>query len=340
MLLPRFLHWRLFTAAGILVLAGCRAGAAGSAIPPAQPENRQAAHARPGALDPAIVVANFSGSDILEFALDAHGNQAPRTVISGKKTKIDHADNVALNKNDHIFATINGDEIAIYAANAHGDAAPIGKIAGSNTQITFPIGVAVDSNGFVYEGDCGTGKVNVFAPGTKGNVAPLRQISFASCVIELALDATDHLYVASGDNLISEYSPGNQGNSPLRTIDEKEATGGIFIRSIAVDSHGYIYAGNLGAHDIRVYARSASGYADPVRTIHGSQTRLGAPTGLALDKPSDNLYVTVCEHCSHGSGSDSILIFKPRADGNVKPTTVIAGAKTTLDAPTDLTLRQ
>jgi hypothetical protein len=332
-----FLCRPLFIAGAFAALAACRATES-AAIPPGQAV--RPAQERPQSLQPAIVVGNFSGGDILEYALDANGDQAPMTDIGGKKTKIIHADNVALDTSDHIYATINGSELAIYAAGANGDVPPIGHIGGSNTTIIFPIGVAVDSNGFVYVADCGTGEIDVFEPGARGNIAPLRQLGLGTCVIELALDKNDHLYAASGDATITEYAPGQQGNSLLRTINEDEQSGGISIRSIAVDSHGYIYAGNLLSKDIRVYDRSASGNAHAVRTITGSKTHLGAPTGLALDKPNDNLYVTICEYCSHGSGKDSIVVFAPRANGNVKPQTVIAGTKTLLDAPTDLTIRQ
>ncbi|HYL27828.1 MAG TPA: hypothetical protein VEW74_08330 [Candidatus Nitrosotalea sp.] len=291
-------------------------------------------------MQPAMIVGNFSGSDILEFALDANGDSAPIADIGGKKTKIVHADNVALDKSDHIYASINSSEIAFYSAGADGNVRPNGQLGGPNTTIVFPIGVAVDSGGYVYVADCGTGKIDVFEPGARGNIAPLRQLSLGTCVIELALDKNQYLYATSGDDTITEYAPASQGNALQRTINEKEQSGGISIRSIAVDSHGYIYAGNLLTKDIRVYDRSASGYANPVRTISGSKTHLGAPTGLALDSPNDDLYVTICQYCSHGSGKDSIVVFAPRANGNATPTAVIIGKKTLLDAPTDLTLRQ
>jgi 6-phosphogluconolactonase (cycloisomerase 2 family) len=337
--LRQFRFRPLLFAGTLAALAGCGNGGGGTSVPQVHSAARAGQEHHPS-LQPAIVVASFSGAEILEYALDASGDQAPLSVIGGKKTKINHVDNVALDKSDHIYATINGSEVAIYGAGAHGDARPIGHIGGSNTTIVFPIGVAVDSSGFVYVADCGTGKIDVFEPNAQGNIAPLRQLSLGTCVIELALDKNDHLYATSGDATITEYAPAGQGNSVLRSINEDEQSGGISIRSIAVDSHGYIYAGNLLAKDIRVYDRSASGNAHAVRTISGSKTHLGAPTGLALDAPDDNLYVTICEYCSNGSGKDSIVVFAPRANGNVKPKTVIMGTKTRLDAPTDLTIRQ
>jgi hypothetical protein len=121
-------------------------------------------------------------------------------------------------------------------------------------------------------------------------------------------------------------------------IYEPEGKRGDSIRPVAIDSHGNIYAGNLLAKNIQVFAPSASGNSKPIRTIAGSKTHLGAPTGLSLDS-SDNLYVTICQHCSHGSGTDSVLTFAAGANGNVKPEAVVTGTKTKLDAPTDLVVR-
>ncbi|HVR46958.1 MAG TPA: hypothetical protein VMT95_10060 [Candidatus Binatia bacterium] len=63
-----------------------------------------------------------------------------------------------------------------------------------------------------------------------------------------------------------------------------------------------------------------------------------ALTGLTLDD-AGALYVAVCRYCYHGSGTDSVLVFPPKAKGNVEPKAVIVGSKTELNAPTDLTVR-
>ncbi|MGB8521010.1 MAG: hypothetical protein WCD38_12690 [Candidatus Tumulicola sp.] len=336
--------WRSFSFArqplwAALLLAG--AGCAGNAAPAApSPATLLQADATPSALAPAIVVGNYSGANILKFALDAKGNVSPTAVISGPRTGIEHADNVALDTSFRTYASINGKTIAAYSADAHGNAKPVRTIAGGNTQLAFPIGVAVDSAGYLYVADCGYGNVKVYAPGANGNVSPIRVIGLTSgCTIQLAVDKTDQLYVTSGDNLISEFSSESNGNALLRTISEGKGSGGIGIRSIAVDGRGYVYAGNLLAKDIRVFAPHAQGFAKPMRTIGGSNTHLGAATGLALDA-SNNLYATICRHCSQGSGTDSILVFGPGAKGNVKPDRVIEGKNTMLSSPTDLVVRQ
>ncbi len=323
----------------IVLLSGCGGGkVAPPVISPGLAGLAQ--ESRGNALPSSILVANFSGHRITGYPLTAHGSPAPSLVISGKHTGLGNPDNIALDSSDNIYTSIDGKTIGVFAASAHGNARRIRKISGSNTGLLFPIGVAVDSKGYLYVADCGYGNVKVFAPKANGNVAPVRVIGLTSgCTISEAVDSNDDLYVTSGDNLISEFSPESQGNNLIREIQEPEHKHGDSIRSIAVDSHLNVYAGNLLAKDIQVFAPTASGPAKPIRTISGSQTHLGAPSGLALDS-KDNLYVTVCHYCSHGSGIDSVLVFAAGAKGNVKPRSVITGKKTALDVPTDLVVRQ
>jgi DNA-binding beta-propeller fold protein YncE len=322
----------------LVLLSGCRGSNVATPIPSAG--FALPAAARGKALPPLILVANFSGHRITGYPLTANGDQTPSLTIGGKKTGLGTPDNVALDSSDNIYTSIDGKTIGVFAASAHGDARRIRKIGGSNTGLSFPIGVAVDSTGYLYVADCGYGNVKVFAPGAHGNVAPIRVIGLTSgCTISEAVDSNDNLYVTSGDNIISEFSSEAQGNNLIKEIQEPEPKSGDSIRSIAVDSQSNIYAGNLLAKNIEVFAPSASGPAKPIRTIAGSHTHLGAPSGLAIDS-RDNLYVTICHYCSHGSGTDSVLVFAAGAKGNAKPQSVLTGKKTKLYVPTDLVVRE
>ena len=319
-----------------IALTGCRAALTPSLAPQAASPQREA---RSKSLPSMILVGNYSGNSILGFPLSAKGNVAPSIDIEGTETGLGHADNVALDPSDRIYVSIDGKTIGAFPANGNGNVRRIRKIEGSNTGLLFPIGVALDSQGYLYVADCGYGDVKVYAPGANGNVSPVRTFSpLNNCTIELAVDANDNVYVTSGESRISEFSSASQGNNPIKIIEEQSGKNGVGIRSIAIDGDGNIYAGNLRAHDIRVFAPSASGSAKPIRTIKGGKTHLGAATGLGLDS-KNRLYVTVCQHCSEGSGKDSVLVFDAGAKGNVAPLAVIAGSKTKLDAPTDLVIR-
>lgn len=324
-------------AGAAVALAGCQA----AVTPPVGARSPASAQsdARRGAPAPMVFVGDFSGNAILGFPLSSKGNVAPAVDISGNKTGLGHADNVALDPAKRIYVSIDGKTIGAFPANGNGNIRRSRKIAGSKTGLSFPIGVALDSKGYLYVADCGYGDVKVFAPGADGNVAPIRIFSPSNgCTIELAVDASDNVYVTCGDNEIAEFSSESQGNAPIKVIQEQEGQKGVGVRSVTVDGDGNIYAGNLLAKDIRVFPPTASGPSKPSRTIKGSNTHLGAATGLGLDSKK-RLYVTVCEHCSEGSGKDSVLVFAAGAKGNAAPLAVIAGSKTKLSAPTDLVVR-
>jgi DNA-binding beta-propeller fold protein YncE len=324
--------------ASLVIAAGCAGIVNPAASQPALAP--QGVVAWSNAPAPLILVADFSGDSILGYPPKDNGNATPSIDIAGSKTGFGHVDNIAIDSSSRIYANVNDKYVAVFASNANGNVSPISKISGSNTQLSFPIGVAVDSKGYLYVADCGYGNVKVFKPGAHGNVAPIRVIGLTTgCTIEEAVDSKDDLYVTSGDNVISEFSPYSEGNNLIKQIDEKEISGGVGIRSIAIDSQNNIYVGNLLEKDVLVYAPSASGPAIPIRKIAGSLTHLGAPSGLSIDG-SDALYVTVCHYCHQGSGTDSVLVFAPKAKGNVKPRTVIQGKKTELFVPTDVVVRR
>ncbi|MBV8196516.1 MAG: hypothetical protein JO263_00140, partial [Candidatus Eremiobacteraeota bacterium] len=294
---------------GALLLSACNAPVPSSPLGPAPAARSQQMAVPAKALKPLILVADFSGDAILGYPLTANGNVAPVLDIAGAKTGLGHADNIALDSGDRIYVSINGKHIGVFYATSNGNVRPAYGIGGKKTQIKFPIGVAVDSKGYVYVADCGNGNIKVFAPGAHGNVPPARVISLPTgCTIEEAIDSNDDLWLTTGDNIILEFSSYATGNNFMKQIEETEQSGGLGIRSLALDSKGNIYAGNLLAKDIRVFAPTASGPSTPIRTIAGRKTQLGAPTGLSLDA-TDALYVTICQYCHQGSGRDSVLVF-------------------------------
>lgn len=150
------------------------------------------------------------------------------------------------------------------------------------------------------------------------------------------------LYFVSdaNSNAVTAYPLTANGNvAPTQNI-VGAATGLGFPRRVVLDSTLNIYIANAPAgpalHSITVYAPAATGNVAPLRTISGAATGLTGVDGLAIDG-GGNLFAANCAACFHSSGSDGILIFAPGANGNVAPTNTIAGAATTLNAPTALT---
>src|SRR4029077_13313167 len=98
---------------------------------------------------------------------------------------------------------------------------------------------------------------------------------------------------------------------------------------------GKLYVSNSGANSILRFdqALTASGNVPPGATISGANTTLNAPAYITLDATADRLFVS-------NRTNASVLIFDniSTKNGNVAPERILAGANTTMAAPTDVAL--
>jgi len=103
----------------------------------------------------------------------------------------------------------------------------------------------------------------------------------------------------------------------------------------ATPAQGKLYVSNGGGNSIIRYdqALTDSGNVPPATTITGINTKLNSPAYITLDVTADRLFVA-------NTGDLSILVFDniSTKTGNAAPERVIAGATTTLVAPTDVSL--
>lgn len=232
--------------------------------------------------------------------------------------------------------------VTVYPTSATGNVAPIQVISGGMTLLKAPYGIAVDATGDIYVADyLGTGSssgaVEVYAPGSNGNVAPFEYISGSATGMSepagVAINPLNgNIYVLNDGNYsVTMYPPGSTGNvAPIGTIagSRTKLTGQTF--GIAFDSSGNLYVSNDNA-TITVYAAGATGNVRPIRTISGMRTKLTSPVNLALD-PSGNIYAAnQYPHTSHIFGS--ITAYAAGANRNAKPIQYIKGAMTKLDGP-------
>lgn len=232
--------------------------------------------------------------------------------------------------------------ITVYPTSATGNVAPIRAISGGMTLLKAPYGIAVDAAGDIYVADyLGTGStsgaVEVYAPGSNGNVAPFEYISGSATGLSapagVAINPLNgNIYVLNDGNYsVTIYSPGSTGNvAPIGTIagSRTKLTGETF--GIAFDASANLYIGNDN-NTITVYAAGATGNIRPIRTISGPRTKLTEPINIALD-PSSNLYAAnPYPHTSHVFGS--ITAYAAGANRNAKPIQYIKGAMTKLDGP-------
>ncbi|MGA8576551.1 MAG: hypothetical protein WB609_12820 [Candidatus Cybelea sp.] len=127
-----------------------------------------------------IYVVNYALPTVLVFDLMASGDAKPLAIITGTATHLTDPIGVALDAKGAVYvtnSTAKGDEIpaiCVFAATAKGNAKPVRLIVGTKTTLFDPLGITIDAKGFIYTAD-GSG-IKTFAPGAKGNVAPVRTI--------------------------------------------------------------------------------------------------------------------------------------------------------------------
>jgi sugar lactone lactonase YvrE len=190
-----------------------------------------------------------------------------------------------------------------------------------------------DPEGTIYVADAGVDVIDVFAPGTNGNVVPERTIEGAdtglSIPADVKVDANGDVYVSDfGSNSITEYAPGASGDAtPICTIsgsntnlDEND--------DMSLEPDGTLVVGNNAANSVVVFAPGSCGNVTPEETIAGSNTGLNFPDGVGTDA-TGTIY-------ADSSESDSIQIFPAGANGNVSPGSVISGSNTGLSLPDDI----
>jgi len=248
--------------------------------------------------------------------------------------------------------------IAAAPPDANQVVAPARIIKGASTGLLWPSFVAVDRTGTIFvsnDGDLATGgqdSITVYAPGTNGDVKPIRTIAGPLAGLTrpngLAVDSSGVLYVANagvsgqgttvtGQDRVLVFAPGANGDiAPLRYIKDRI----VQPRAVALDGHGYVYVSNYGAmldaeNSITVYKTGAAADPTPVRRIAGAHTTLDTPLGLAIGPHGD---IFVVNSGRVNLGIDSIIIFAPGASGNAVPARVITGDKTLLNVPQNVSV--
>lgn len=180
----------------------------------------------------------------------------------------------------------------------------------------------------IYVAD-GTGnRIDVFAAGANGNVAPIRTISGPLTGLDLPtdvkVDSAGDLYASNiGGSSITEYGPGASGNvAPIRTISGSN-TGLNQNDDMSLAPDGTVYVGNFaGNFPVEVFAPGANGNVAPLRVIAGSLTGLSLVDGVGVDA-TGTLY-------ADNTVGNAIEVFAPGANGNVAPVRTISGSLTGL----------
>ena len=240
-------------------------------------------------------------------------------VAAGEKRII-----IYVSDSSNVVGRVN--RITEYDAYARGDAPPLRTIEGPHTLLLDPGYLAMDGAGdlFVVNGSPNRQYPNivVFAPGSDGDVAPIRTINFADqpayTGFPIAVDSQGYLYRADQvQSAIEVFAPGANGYpSPIRTISGPNTRlQNLF--SVSLAPNGDIIAtdaaGPSPSGRILEFSADANGDASPKRVIGGSNTLLYLPWHAEFDAYG-NMYIN-----DNYNAYGNILVFSPGAHGNAAP---------------------
>ena len=194
---------------------------------------------------------------------------------------------------------------------------------------------APDPQGTIYVADCTANAIDVFAPGSTGNVAPERSIvgtdTGLSNPCDVEVDAAGDVYAGNlGNGSITEYAPQASGDAaPICTISGSNTdltSNGIDDFSLEPD--GTLVVGTYDNNSVLVFAPGSCGNVAPVEVIAGSNTGFDIVDGVGTDARG-TIYAV-------NSDGNSIEVFPAGANGNVAPEYSISGSNTGLTGPDDI----
>ena len=183
----------------------------------------------------------------------------------------------------------------VYRKDASGEEQPLRRIAGDNTGLDAPHGIAVDEKSRLLFVNTWGHHSNFRVAGTGKYLPPAIQV---------------YSLEASGDA------------KPLRVITGAKTQLNWPAAMKFNPDNGDLYVANDIGQSILVFANASSAQGDvaPVRIIKGPSTRLRNPTGVALDRKNQELWVS-------NLGNSSATAYPLMANGDVAPLRVIRSAE-------------
>ena len=181
-------------------------------------------------------------------------------------TRLDDPSGLAVDHDGNLYVVNSGSQsIAVYGPHADGNVPPIRTISGEKTKLDSPQGIALNAAGKIYvtnDGGIGPGaadSINVYAPNTNGNVAPIATIAGPNTQLKLpqgiAVDSDGKIYVANDGNLEDPAEDASRYDDRPRADP---------------------------ANSITVYPPGSHGNVAPIARINGPLTGLGHPMGIAV----------------------------------------------------------
>ena len=240
-------------------------------------------------------VESDTGDKMVRFPREANGEVSPKAILHTPHRVY----NIAADEvKQELFVTVEfPPEVVIYRKEASGEEQPLRRIAGENTGLDAPHGIAVDEKNRLLFVNTWGHHSNFRIAGTGKYLPPAIQV--------YSLDA-------SGDA------------KPLRIISGPKTQLDWPAAMKFNPDNGDLYVANDIGQSILVFANASTVQGDvaPVRVIKGPSTRLRNPTGVALDRKNQEVWVS-------NLGNSSATVYPLMANGDVEPLRIIRSAEET-----------
>jgi sugar lactone lactonase YvrE len=266
----------------------------------------------------------LAGFVVASWPSDATSFGQPTSVF-GLHTGLHYSDTLAIDNSGNVYvADSQARKVFVFAPGAGVRDAPIRTLGGEKTGFdreetdsNGPDALAIDSDGRLYVAD--GDKIEVFAAGSGGDVAPIRVISGPATrfhgAVGLAVDSKGSVYVSDYSQYLSHndvliFSPGASGNvSPAHRISGYEGAG------LAIDRSDRLYLCDPERHAIFVFENASKGAVTPIRSIRGPQSDDYGPRDIAIDDLG-NIFVL-------DMVSGAMSVYAPDATGAARPIRVV-----------------
>ena len=240
-------------------------------------------------------VESDTGDKMVRFPREASGEVSPKAILHTPHRVY----NIAADEvKQELFVTVEfPPEVVIYRKDASGEEQPLRRIAGENTGLDAPHGIAVDEKNRLLFVNTWGHHSNFRIAGTGKYLPPAIQV--------YSLDA-------SGDA------------KPLRIISGPKTQLDWPAAMKFNPDNGDLYVANDIGQSILVFANASTVQGDvaPVRVIKGPSTRLRNPTGVALDRKNQEVWVS-------NLGNSSATVYPLMANGDLEPLRIIRSAEET-----------